>query len=162
MYRGHSRAAVAPAQGSCALPSEGQQMDSGNISSSQEIENMSQDRHMTQLVMGTAQMPTGWQTKGIRTFARSADATSCRWSLPHALLKLCHLMPLCGHLWALCCASSQLLGAGTNKDFGIATSTKDKDTNYTGIQQQLICFHASVTTRYMEDNFRASCPVLPA
>lgn len=112
---------------------------------------------------GTAQMPTGWPTKGIRTFARSADAhTSCRWSLPHALLKLCHLMPLCGHLWALCCASSQLLGAGTNKDFWIATSTKDKDTNYTGIQQQLICFHASVTTRYMEDNFRASCPVPPA
>lgn len=88
-----------------------------------EMENVSQDRHMAQLVTGTAQMPKeyqglGWQTKGIKTYARSADAhTSCWWSLPHTLLVLCHLMLLCGHLWALCCASSQAFGSRNQQGF---------------------------------------------
>ena len=109
------------------------------------MDNAYQERPMTLHVMGTAKMPIAykgfrWQIKGIKPYARSADARTSRWwTLPHALPVLFHLL----HPPAGLCAVPhlRLLGAGTNKGFRGATSTKDKNTNDTGIQQQLMHFH---------------------
>lgn len=103
---------------------------------------------MTLHVMGTAKISITykgfrWVIKGLKPYARSADAcTSHWWTLPHALLVLFHLLHPSIGLWAV--LHLKLLGAGTNKGFQGATSIKDKNTNDIGIQQQLVCFHPCI------------------
>lgn len=151
MYKRHNRAAIALTQVSWCTSISGPAawLRHFFFKTSTEIENVSQDRHMTQHVMGTAQMPIACQ--GFDGRPKASRHMPGLLMPAHPIGGHCPMLSMCSAIWCICVAIPgicavphlMLLGAETNKSFWVATSTKDKGTNYIGIQQQLMSFHPS-------------------